>query len=70
MDIAGIIGLVFKGIDVAKEVLAVGKDVAPVVKNLVEIVTGVENGTMTDERLLEIENELDRQIEEFNEPIE
>ena len=69
MDIAGIIGLVFKGIDVAKEVLAVGKDVAPVVKNLVEIVTGVENGTMTDERLLEIANELDRQIEEFNEPI-
>ena len=69
MDIAAIIGLVFKGIDVAKEVLAVGKDVAPVVKNLVEIVTGIENGTMTDERLLEIANELDRQIEEFNEPI-
>ena len=69
MDIAAIIGLVFKGIDVAKEVMAVAGDVTPVIKNIVEIVSGTKDGTMTDERLAEIEAELDRQIDEFNKPI-
>jgi hypothetical protein len=69
MDIAAILALTLKGIEVIKTLVDVGQDIAPAVKVVTDMITGAQAGTITDEQLLSTEDALDKMIEDFNEPM-
>ncbi len=69
MDIAAILALTLKGIEVIKTLVAVGQDIAPAVKVVTDMITGAQAGTVTDEQLLSTEDALDAMIADFNEPM-
>ena len=69
MDIAAILALTLKGIEVIKTLVAVGQDIAPAVKVVTDMITGAQAGTITDEQLLSTEDALDAMIADFNEPM-
>ncbi len=69
MDIAAILALTLKGIEVIKTLVAVGQDIAPAVKVVKDMITGAQAGTITDEQLLSTEDALDAMIADFNEPM-
>ncbi len=69
MDIASILALTLKGIEVIKTLVAVGQDIAPAVKVVTDMITGAQAGTVTDEQLLSTEDALDALIADFNEPM-
>lgn len=70
MDIAAILALTLKGIEVIKTLVAVGQDIAPAVKVITDMITGAQAGTITDEQLLSTEDALDAMIEDFNKPMD
>ena len=69
MDVAAVMALIVKGLGVVSTLVAVGKDVVPAIKVLVDLATGVQNGTITDEQLADTEATLDSMIADFNEPM-
>ena len=69
MDAAAIMALIVKGLGVVSTLVAVGKDVAPAIKVLVDLATGAQTGTITDEQLSATEATLDGMIADFNEPM-
>ena len=69
MDIAAILDLVMKGIGVVSTLITVGKDAAPAIKVLTDLVSGAQDGTVTDEQLAETEATLDAMLADFNKPI-
>lgn len=69
MDVVAIMGLIVKGLGVVSTLVAVGGEVAPAIKVLVDLATGAQNGTVTDEQLAATEATLDRMIADFNEPM-
>jgi hypothetical protein len=70
MDIAAILALTLKGIEVIETLVAVGQDIAPAVKVITDMITGAQAGTVTDEQLLSTEDALDAMIEDFNKPMD
>lgn len=69
MDILSILALVEKGLSVISMVIDAGKDAAPTIQVVKDLVTGAQAGTVTQASLDEVEAHLDAQITEFNEPI-
>lgn len=69
MDVAAVMALIVKGLGVVSTLVAVGKDVAPAIKVLVNLATGAQNGEVTDEQLAATEATLDGMIEDFNAPM-
>lgn len=70
MDVMAIMALVMKGVSIAEALISAGKSAVPAltaVKNLVEKAKG---GTITDEEMLDVEDQLDDLIDQFNLPIE
>lgn len=69
MDVAAILDLVMKGLGVVSTLVTVGANAAPAIKVLTDLVTGAQDGTITDEQLAETEATLDAMIADFNKPI-
>jgi hypothetical protein len=69
MDIAAVLALIVKGLGVVSTLVAVGTDVAPAIKVLVDLATGAQTGEVTDEQLAATEKVLDDMIADFNEPM-
>lgn len=70
MDITSILALVLQGINVAEQLIAIGKDAAPAFKVLSDLVTGAQTGQVTDQQLIDTEKALDDLIADFNTPLE
>ncbi len=69
MDIGAILDLVVKGLGVISTLVAVGEEAAPAIKVLTDLVTGAQNGTVTDVQLMATENALDAMVADFNTPM-
>lgn len=69
MDIAAILELVVKGLGVVNTLVNVGKDAAPAIKVITDLVTGAQSGAVTDEQLAQTEATLDAMIDDFNQPM-
>jgi hypothetical protein len=69
MDIAAILDLVVKGLGVISTLVSVGTDAAPAIKVITDLVTGAQNGTVTDMQLMATENTLDAMVADFNTPM-
>ena len=69
MDVAAIMALIVKGLGIIETLVAVGKDVAPAIKVLSDLATGVQTGGVTDAQLAETEAALDGMIADFNAPM-
>lgn len=69
MDVAAILDLMMKGLGVVSTLVTVGANAAPAIKVLTDLVTGAQDGTITDEQLAETEATLDVMIADFNKPI-
>jgi hypothetical protein len=69
MDIMSILGLVSKGLAVITTLEQAGQAVAPAIKVVSDLVTGTQNGTVTDQQLTETETALDNLISTFNLPL-
>lgn len=64
-----VLPLIIKGLGVVSTLVAVGREVAPAIKVLVDLAKGAEAGTVTDEQLAATEATLDGMIADFNEPM-
>lgn len=69
MDPMTILMLVGKGISVVSMLIEAGKNAGPALEVIKGLVTGAQEGTVTDEQLARDEAFLDAQIEEFNTPL-
>jgi hypothetical protein len=69
MDAGAIFELIVKGLGVVSTLVAVGKNAAPAIKVLVDLASGAQNGTVTDDQLAATEKLLDGMIEDFNAPM-
>jgi len=69
MDIGAVLDLVTKGLGVINTLVTVGKDAAPAIKAVTDLVISAKTGTVTDEQLAQTEANLDALISDFNEPI-
>ncbi len=69
MDIAAVLALVTKGLGIIETLIAVGKDAGPAIKAVTELVSGAQDGTVTDQTLAQTEANLDALISDFNQPI-
>lgn len=69
MDAGAIFELIVKGLGVISTLVAVGKNAAPAIKVLVDLASGAQTGTVTDDQLAATEKLLDGMIEDFNAPM-
>lgn len=69
MDIMSIFAMIAKGVSVAEMLLQAGKDVVPAIQVIKNLVTGAQEGGITQTDLDTSEAQLDALINEFNEPI-
>jgi len=69
MDIALVLDLAMKGLSVANTLINVGKNAAPAIHAVKELISGAKAGTLTDDDLTEVEAVLDSLIEDFNAPL-
>lgn len=69
MDPMTILMLIGKGISVASMLIEAGKNAMPAIEVIKGLVTGAQEGTLTDEQMARDEAFLDAQIEEFNTPL-
>lgn len=70
MDPMLIFAMIEKGISVASLLISMGKSAAPALNVIKGLVTGAQEGTVTDEQLASDEATLDDMIAEFNKPLE
>lgn len=70
MDYIAIFAMVQKGISIAQALIDASKDASPALAAIKNLMTGAQEGDITDEQLLAIEEILDAQIAEFNLDIE
>lgn len=70
MDVMAILTLVAKGVSVVEMLIDAGKNAAPAINVVKNLITGAQQGTITDEELASLEAQLDAQIDDFNTPIE
>ncbi len=69
MDPIAIMDLVLKGLGVISTLVTAGKNAAPAIKVVTDLVTGAKAGTVTDDQLTATEALLDSMINDFNTPI-
>lgn len=70
MDPMTILALVTKGVSVVSMLIEAGKNAKPALEVVAGLLTGAQEGTLTDEQMARDEAFLDSQIEEFNKPID
>lgn len=70
MDVSAVMGLIVKGLGVVQTLVETGKSATPAIKVLVGVATGAQHGTITDDELTAAEVLLDKQIDDFNTPME
>ena len=66
MDVMVILGLVQKGLSVAEAIYEAGKNAAPAIAAIKDLVTGAQEGTVSDEQLAQTEALLDQMLADFN----
>lgn len=66
MDYAAIFDLIAKGLTVVDALMTAGQQAAPAIKAISGIVTGAQQGTVTDDQLTQTEALLDQMISDFN----
>ena len=66
MNIVAILALIAKGISVAEALYAAGKEAGPALKVIKDLVTGAQNGNVTQAELDQTETLLDSLISDFN----
>lgn len=69
MDIAAILDLIVKGLGVADTLITAGQNAAPAIKSVIDLATGAQAGTVTDQQLADTEATLDKMISDFNLPL-
>lgn len=69
MDFVAVLALISKGITVAEALYQAGQEAAPAFTALKNLVTGAQNGTVTDEELNKTEALLDQLMADFNAPL-
>jgi len=69
MDPVTVIALIAKGLTVVEALIAAGQEDAPAIKVLWNVITGAQNGTLTDQQLTDEETTLDALIADFNLPM-
>jgi hypothetical protein len=69
MDFTSILGIISKGVGVINTLATIGKDVAPAVKVVTELITNAQTGSVTPQQLDDTEASLDAMIADFNEPM-
>lgn len=69
MDIAAILDLIVKGLGVADTLITAGQSAAPAIKAEIDLATGAQAGTVTDQQLTDTETALDKLIADFNLPL-
>ena len=66
MDISAILALIAKGISIVEALYEAGQSAAPAFEALKNLITGAQEGTVTDQQLTETEALLDQMIADFN----
>lgn len=66
MDYAAIFALIQKGITVVGALVEAGQTAAPALEALAALVTGAQQGTVTDDQLTQTEALLDSLVADFN----
>lgn len=66
MDYIAILALIEKGLTVVEAIYAAGKDAAPAIVAIKDLVTGAQEGTLTDDQIASTESLLDGLIADFN----
>lgn len=69
MNVIAILGLIAKAVSVIETAIAVGKEAAPAIEVIKDLVTGAQTGMVTDEQLARTEALLDSMMANFNTPI-
>lgn len=69
MNYVAILALIEKGLTVVEAIYQAGKDAAPAIIAIKDLVTGAQQGTLTDEQIASTEALLDGLIADFNVPI-
>lgn len=69
MDINAILALIEKGLGVVEVLIAAEKDVMPAITAIKNLITGHQNGTLTQAQMDSTEATLDALIADFNEPL-
>jgi hypothetical protein len=70
MDIQAVLALILKGIAVINTLIEIGEDAEPAIKVIIDLITGAQSGTVTDDQLNATETQLDAMLADFNTPIE
>lgn len=70
MDIVAILALIQKGLTVAAAIYEAGKNAAPAIQAISALVTGAQEGKVTEEQIAQTEALLDAMISDFNTEIE
>lgn len=70
MDVEAIMALIVKGLGVVETLVSAGESAAPAIKVLIGVATGAQQGTVTEDELTAAEALLDKQIDDFNAPME
>jgi len=66
MDVAAVLALIAKGISVAEAIVQVGGEAVPAFQAIKALITGAQQGTLTDDQLTQTEALLDQMIADFN----
>lgn len=69
MDIMSILNLISTGLTVITALETAGQSVAPAIKVVTDLVSGAQDGTVTDQQLTDTETALDKMIADFNLPL-
>lgn len=70
MEYAAILALIQKGLTVIEAVVAAGQQAAPAFRALADLISGAQQGTVTDEQMAQTEALLDQLIADFNVELE
>lgn len=70
MNVKAVMDLITKGLGVVETLVETGQSAAPAIKVLIGVATGAKHGTVTEDELAAAEALLDKQIEDFNAPME
>ena len=70
MDFAATFALIERGLTIVSTLIEAGRDAAPALKAISDLVTGAATGKVDDDLLAKTEALLDKEIADFNDPID
>jgi len=66
MNVVGVLQIIAKGISIAEALYKAGMEAEPAFEALKNLITGAQEGNVTDAQLEDTEALLDQMIEDFN----